>query len=185
MLAGLARGGRLENITIGRFRFPALVFGGLALQVGVQLYALFVDPRLREGGRVIAILSASYVLLVFFVLANLRLQGMAWVGLGLALNMTVISANAGMPVSITAASAAGFDPSDYLRTAVKHRPLGPSTRLPYLADVIPLPGLRKVISVGDVVFGVGIFLLVEGLVRYRPRRLRPSSRPVEEAEGGI
>lgn len=185
VLAGLARGGRVANITVARFRYPALVFAGLALQVGAELYALFVDPALREGGRGIAILTVSYSLLVFFVLANIRIQGMVLVGLGLGLNLTVITANEGMPVSITAASAAGFDPSDYLRTAVKHRRLGPTTRLPFLADVIPLPGLRKVISIGDVVFGAGIFFLVEGLVRYKPKRLRPSPGSLEEAEGQV
>lgn len=175
VLAGLARGGRVSNITIARFRFPLFVFAGLAMQIGAELYAMFGNRSLRESGWGFLILAASYALLVSFVVMNFKMQGMVVMGLGLAMNLTVITLNQGMPVSLGAASAAGFDPTDYLQTAVKHRRLGPSTRLPFLADVIPLPGLRKVISPGDVFFGVGIFFLVEGLVRYQPKRLGPAA----------
>lgn len=179
VLAGLARGGKVGNITIARFRLPVFVFAGLLMQLGAELYAVFADSGIRDSGLGFGILAASYALLVLFVLANIKLRGMLMIGLGLVLNLTVITLNGGMPVSVSAAWAAGFDPSEYLRTAVKHRALGPSTRLPFLADVIPLPGLRKVISPGDILFGLGIFFLVEGLVRYHPKRLRPRERSLK------
>jgi len=173
LLAGLARGGKVANITVARFRLAFLVFAGLSIQIGAELYAAFGDRNLRNDGRGIAILVFSYALLIIFVAANIRLPGVFAIGLGLALNLAVIIPNGGMPVSIDSASAAGFNPAGYLGSAVKHRELNAGTRLPFLADIIPLPFLKKVISPGDIVQGLGIFLLVEGLVRYNPKRSRP------------
>ena len=182
LLAGLARGGKIGNVTVARFRLAYLVFAGLAIQVGAEFYAAFGDRNLRNDGRGIAILVFSYALLIVFVLANLRLPGIVLIGLGLGLNLAVIVPNGGMPVSLKSANAAGFDPSGYLGSAVKHRELNESTRLGFLGDVIPLPLLRKVISPGDIVQGLGIFLLVEGLVRYDPRRKRSGQAKFAENE---
>jgi hypothetical protein len=43
---------------------------------------------------------------------------------------------------------------------VKHEIAGPDTVLPFLGDVIPLPYLSRIISVGDVVLAIGIAILV-------------------------
>lgn len=174
LVAGLARGGRVENLGRATFRYPALVFAGLGIQVASELVAALIYPQLREGGRGLALLGLSYLLLVVFVVLNRRLPGAILIGAGLALNLLVIVGNGGMPVSPGAARAAGIDPTDYLERAVKHRPLGPGTVFGFLGDVIPLPVIGKVVSIGDVLLGIGLFVLVERVVRYRPRRLKGS-----------
>jgi hypothetical protein len=170
LASGLVRGGKVSNVGRVRFRYPGLVFGGLGLQVAAELIAAFVHPGLRFGNRGIAILGCSYLLLAAFVTANRRLPGALAIAAGLVLNLAVIVANGGMPVSMPAARAAGIDPGAYLKSAIKHREMVAGTPLGFLGDVIPIPFLRTVVSIGDVVLAAGIFRLVDALVRSEPRR---------------
>lgn len=99
--------------------------------------------------------------------ANRRYPGMALMGLGLCLNLTVVLPNGGMPVfaeaaSIAKSSAAAMriPSSDFV-----HVVGGAATRAPWLADVIPLPGpswLRAVASPGDILLFVGIVAFLAG-----------------------
>jgi hypothetical protein len=184
VLAGLARGGRLTNIAQAKLRLPGLIFVGLGLQIAGELAAAFVYPELRSGAGGLALLAISYAFLIAFLLINIRLPGTALIGLGLALNLAVILLNGGMPVSADASRAAGTDSAQFLEASVKHVPMGPDTDLWFLGDVIPLPGFRTVISAGDVILGVGVFLLVQRLVAYHPRRLVGRRNLKEQSAGG-
>ena len=139
-----------------------------------------IDGAIEQWG--IVVLCASYVLLAAFVTANRRLPGAMAIGAGLVLNLAVIVANGGMPVSVDAARVAGIEPGTYLRSAVKHRELLPDMPLGLLGDVIPIPLLRTVVSIGDVILSVGIFRMVDSLVRYTPRHRagRHPRKPVPE-----
>ena len=183
LVAGLVRGARLSNIGRVRFRYPALVFTGLALQVTAQLVAGFVNPRFRLGNRGIVVLALSYLLLAAFVTLNRRLPGALAIAAGLMLNLAVIAANGGMPVSLEAARVAGIDPRSYLQSAVKHRAMTKDTPLRFLGDVIPIPFLKTIVSVGDVVLSAGIFRLVGSLVRSGPEKPSdeaPDHKPAPE-----
>jgi hypothetical protein len=188
LVSGLARGGSVSNLGQVRIRYPALVLAGLVLQVGAEVTA---GPRPGTGsiGRMggLVVLCASYVLLAAFVTANRRLPGALVIGVGLVLNLAAIVANGGMPVSLEAARVAGIEPGTYLRSAVKHREMLPGTPLGFLGDVIPLPYLRTVVSIGDVVLAAGIFRMVDGLVRYQARHRAargapPATQPPEAEE---
>jgi hypothetical protein len=170
LASGLVRGGSLANVGRARFRWPALVFAGLGLQVSAELIATFVHPGFRLGNRGIVVLGLSYLLLAVFVTLNRHLPGTLAIAAGLVLNLAVIMPNGGMPVSVDAARSVGLDPEAYLESAVKHRVLLPGTPLGFLGDVIPIRILRTVVSVGDVVLAAGIFRLVDALVRRGPRR---------------
>lgn len=182
-ISGLARGGRVANIAKVDLSLPWLVFAGLAIQLVAQFWASFFDSSLRDRAG-LPILLASYALLLAFVVVNRRWPGVVLIGAGMALNLIVIFANGGMPVSLKAARAAGLDSTgaDFLDTAVKHRPMGSQTVLWFLGDWIPLPVVGAVVSVGDVVLGLGIFLLMERVVRYEPRRLG-LGRPTKSSAG--
>jgi hypothetical protein len=79
------------------------------------------------------------------------------------LNAFVILANGGMPVDPTALAASGKPPpSDSL-----HVILAPETRLPFLADILLVPIVNNIYSVGDFVLAVGGFLLAFRLVKQR------------------
>ena len=172
LVSGLARGGKVSNLGQVELRYPALVAAGLVLQVGAELTT---GPRPTTRG--IVVLCASYVLLVAFVTANRHIPGTLIIAGGLVLNLAVIVANGGMPVSLEAARIAGIDPGTYLDSAVKHRRMLPSTPLGFLGDVIPIPFLRTVVSAGDVVIAAGIFRLVDALVRYDPRHRAARGAP--------
>lgn len=151
--------------------FPGLVFAGLTIQLIAEVWASVVDSGLRDRAG-IPILVVSYGLLIAFVVMNRKLPGAVLIGVGTVLNLVVILANSGMPVSLKAARAAGLDPSaaGFLESAVKRRIMDSQTVLWFLGDWIPLPVIQTVVSIGDVVLGIGIFLLVERLMRYVPRR---------------
>jgi hypothetical protein len=77
-----------------------------------------------------------------------------------------------MPVmSEAAVVASGFSPVPQLSESYKHIPLDEATRLPFLADVIPmrLVGRGTVISLGDVFLAVGLARFLEAELR-RPVR---------------
>ncbi|MGH2773305.1 MAG: DUF5317 domain-containing protein [Actinomycetota bacterium] len=168
LLAGLARGGRVSNIALSRFRAPWLVLSGLLIQATGTVMALAAPDTGRR--LYIWFLGASFALLIAFALTNLRLSGMVIIAAGLAMNAAVILLNDGMPVLRRAAEIAGLRADKYLRLGVKHRAMGPDTVAGFFGDVIPVPVLKKVISAGDVLIGAGMFVLVDALVRYAPRR---------------
>jgi hypothetical protein len=88
------------------------------------------------------------------------------VALGLLLNLLVVSSNGGMPVMPVAAAAAGLHGQLAVPVGDFVHVLGlPATRLPWLADVLPLPGkplLGIVPSAGDLLLYVGVVAFVAG-----------------------
>ncbi|MBW3594622.1 MAG: DUF5317 domain-containing protein [Actinobacteria bacterium] len=154
-LYGLVRGGSLEPLAQTQFRLLWILFAALVAQVGFDLW----DPAwLSQTGDLVVLLTTNAAIVVFLA-ANRHLPGMLLAALGLLLNVIVISANAGMPVSQEAAEIAGLE-GELTNLGIKHEVLGPDTVFPWLADVIPLPGLNALISVGDVVLAAGIGWLV-------------------------
>ena len=151
----LLRGGSLKALGETQFRYLWLVFGGLAL----QLIADFASPSLGEGPGVAIVLLANLAI-VGFLIGNRHLPGMILIGVGLMLNVLVISLNGGMPVSTRAAEIAGFSSEDLDNPGVEHERLDDETILPWLGDAIPIPGTQVVLSVGDVVLGIGVADLV-------------------------
>ena len=96
ILGYLARG-RLRNIEGVHLRWWGLAPVGLVMQlIPVSGHDLAVG-----------LLIASYPVLLAFALANIRLAGFVLIFVGLALNLTVIAANQGMPVTRHALVASG------------------------------------------------------------------------------
>src|SRR5262245_59813433 len=94
---GFARGGSLRNVTTERLHWSALGF----VAVGLQIAAQFV-PR-GVSAVAFALVVVSYVVVFVFAWKNQRVSGMAFVGIGAAMNFTVIAINRGMPISAYAA----------------------------------------------------------------------------------
>lgn len=154
------RGGSLDRLATTQFRWWWLLAIGLGAQIGVEMWA---PDSLGAGGR-LAVLLGSNALVAIFLAANHRLPGMIFAAVGLVLNVIVISANGAMPVSTRALESTGFEERiDDL--GAKHELLDDDTRLPWLADVIPLPFIRTIISLGDVVLGLGIARLAYSQTR--------------------
>lgn len=105
---------------------------------------------------------ASAVFLLFFW-SNRKLPGMKWFLAGWAANIVPIVANAGkMPVSVWAAKVAR---APEVEMAMRHLTMSSKTHFNWLADFIPVtrPPLiaPAVLSPGDVLMAVGIFLLIQ------------------------
>src|SRR2546425_8284535 len=177
VLVGLAMKGSLRNLGELRFRWWGLAFVGLGLQlIPVPSLAGQADHWLAVG-----LLVASYLVLVVFVVANLRVPGFALIALGFILNALVISINGGMPVSNRALHIAAGP--FYAQTSArllreggeKHHLAGPGDKLVVLGDGIPVGApARQGLSAGDVVWLAGTaWVIARGMAR------RPASAPEE------
>lgn len=154
--AGVLRGGSLRALADTRFRWVALLFTGLAVQV---FYDIWNPQGLSDRGALVIVL-ASLAAVIGFLLVNWRLPGMALAGVGLALNIVAIAANGAMPVWERALEAAGLNAPTGDKFGVKHELLSDATLLPWITDVIPVPIVGTVISIGDVILAAGIGRLV-------------------------
>jgi len=158
-------GGQFRRLGKIQLRRPWMLFAGLAIQILLDVVDL---PRARYDDLGLAILLASYVLIIGFGLSNLLLTGMGVITVGVAMNAFVIAANQGMPYR--------YPEGAKTETTVKHRPEQPDDILPELGDYIVLGSpFDMSISFGDLVIAVGLVDLSFRASR-RPRRSRARSR---------
>lgn len=169
-LTGLIRGGRFGAVLSTPLRaWPLLVIG-----VGLQAAPSAIDARFATPAAL-----ASYATLALFGLANLHLVGMPIFILGLAANAVPLALNDGMPVRERALVAADIiEPGEAATVTVNppRRFEQPGDRLVGLADVIPVPALRTVVSFGDLVLAAGAMNIALRVV-HPPRRRRSQVRP--------
>jgi hypothetical protein len=167
-----------------RLRIQSIWLALLALTIQVVLDLVdFPDDRIDDLG--FALLMVSYALLLAFCFVNIRVPAMWIVTLGVALNTIVIGLNQGMPTrdrEVTTAS--GRTVEQPIDRTVKHRPESGDDILPFLGDKIVIPEpIDDVISVGDIVIGVGIVGVC--YLGSRPRRsARSGRRPRVGARSG-
>jgi hypothetical protein len=177
VLVSYARGGRLRRAAYAPLNWRSLLFLGVALQVTVDVLAAreVLGDATAVGW---VVLLASQVLVVAFLIANRYLPGVFLVASGLLLNAVVMAANGAMPVDPAAIQALGIGEVEV--PLGKHTLMDESTRLPWLADILPLPPLRTIISVGDVVLAAGVIPLTHALMSYRTTAERRGRRPAED-----
>lgn len=164
IFVGIVTGGRPVRLASITFRWPWVIAGGLAAQV-----VLFSEPMTRvvgEAGPPIYMATTACVLLA--VLANWRIVGIPLVALGAAANMAAIVANGGyMPASEAALAALGkVEPTTYSNSAVVESPA-----LWLLTDILAMPRwlpFANVFSVGDVLIGLGIAVVIVATMRRGP-----------------
>jgi hypothetical protein len=174
VLIGLLVGGRLR-----RFEYLKVRWWGLAI-VGVALQVVPVPDLSRETEETVGfvLLLGSYLALLLMAAVNLRTAGFPLILIGIAMNVLVISANSGMPVTESALVRSGqVDTLRQLKEegGTKHHLADPDEDvLLFLADVIPVGGpFRQAISAGDLVLYSGVMWLVISVMRGRSRGLRP------------
>jgi hypothetical protein len=147
-------GGRPSRLAHVSFRLAWTVPVALAIQIVIFSHlGDGLEPRTVEELHI-----ASYVILLGFAAANLRVRALVPVLLGLAANAVAILANHGlMPVSPGAARTVGISPGVHENVFVG------DGRLAFLGDVFALPSefpLANVFSVGDILIGIGMMLFV-------------------------
>ncbi len=156
IMLGAMRGGKLRNLTEIRVKLWWL------LPLGFLILATSNYVPVERHNLAVGLILASYLPLLLFVWLNRDSSGIWIAGIGILMNFTVIVINGGMPVLAEAASVAGGGDGELVLGA-KHVVMSAETRLPFLADVIPLPG--AVLSLGDVFLAIGIGVFLEDQMR--------------------
>jgi hypothetical protein len=176
LLVGLLAGGRPLALGDIRIRWGALIVIGFLSQV--ILFSGEVASQIGDLGPWLYV--ASTLLVGAAVLRNIGLPGMPVIGLGALSNMAAILANGGyMPSTVAALGSVGKSaPTVYSNSAVVDDPA-----LAPLIDRFALPSwlpLANVFSVGDVLIGVGVAILIVVVMRRAPRRTagEPAGAPV-------
>ena len=161
LLLGFVLGGRPAGLASLRIDFGWLMIAGLVVQV--VLFSPFGAERVGDLGPPIYV--ASTLLVAGAILPNLRIAGMAIVGLGAISNLAAIIANGGyMPADPGAMAALGAaEPTTYSNSAVVHDPaLWP------LTDIFAMPvwmPWSNVFSIGDVIIVVGVIVVIATAMR--------------------
>lgn len=168
IVIALLRGGKLANLAEIHLDLWKLLPLGIAVQVAA---ILLPDDRSWSRGVGVSLILASLLLLLIVVLANHDEVGLWIAAVGLVMNFTVIAVNRGMPVLPEAAVIAGAESTDLVLDA-KHVILDTDSSLVFLADVIPVPFLRQVLSMGDVFLAIGVGMFVEDQLRQPLRWFR-------------
>jgi hypothetical protein len=178
LAVGYLLGGRLRNVADLQLRWPALALIGLALQ-------FITGP----GDTIpLACLYLSFVLLIVFTVANIRVFGFPLILAGVLCNLLVIGTNGGMPVSGHALEAS--DQGQFLgdlenNPYPKHHLATEDDILRFLGDVIPVPTpVAQAISLGDILTYGGVGMVIVGAMRTMPAR-RENGVEADEAVGHV
>jgi len=164
IVLGLLLRGRLAALGGLHFAWAPVAMVGLLVQM-----ALFTPSGASLAGGLSGVIYVASTAAVFVAVArNLRTPGMPIVALGALSNLAAISANGGaMPTTTAALAAAGLDgPGAYTNSVVVPNPL-----LQPLTDIFAIPAgvpFANVFSIGDVLIGLGIILVIVAAMRRSP-----------------
>jgi len=177
LAAGFLAGGSLRSFERVHMHWWGVAALGLLVQI-VPAPGLDASSRLVSG----LIVASSYGLLMAFIAVNRRVPAAFLMFVGLAMNLVVVGANGGMPVTAEAIRASGghsFEVADG-----RHHLAGEADVLVMLGDTVPVPGLGVVLSPGDVLLYAGVAWFVVAVMRGRFREnLRPPARSFQMYRG--
>ncbi len=162
LLVGALAGGGLPQLAALRMRSVWLLGVALALRILAQLL------KQADPGTDLPLATAfigAYALIFVWLSANWHVPGLQVAAVGIGLNTLAVLLNGGqMPIWSSAFVAAGFTPADLARDPF-HFLLTTTTLGDFVSrggifgDVvpIPIPWIRDVASIGDVLLAIGIF----------------------------
>lgn len=176
IVLGLLRGGSFENMKTARLNLMPVMFGAFGLQVLAQFLPAGLDTLAY------IMVLASFGLIFVWAAANRFASGIAFIAIGAMMNLIVIGANQGMPISAEAAISSGYD-GDLQSLVIRGKhivDIDGTAKLRILSDWIPLGGHPSAASIGDLVLWAGIALLLQDLL-LGPRGRR-SRRQVDDED---
>lgn len=160
--------GAVRGLLDLRLRWLSLLWAAVAVKV-LQLSGIGWAGKIltAHGGLVpelaIWTLGIAFAVLNLATLPRRARAPLVVLVLGFTANTLVTVLNGAMPFSAPAARTAGFSEEMIGNSGPFYETISSQTLLPVLADVIPVPLLQKVVSVGDVLMFVGIASLVVAL----------------------
>lgn len=160
-VSALVTGGKIHNLKYIQFRFAWLVFFAVAVKIVTNSnlrYALGISDLLAP-----ILYVGSLTLVAVFVILNIHLRGLPFVGLGLISNLLAIAFNSGhMPIKSEyvslIATAEELERFNQGLPVYNYIASGPDTKFYYLSDIFLMPHwifLTKIFSVGDVLITIG------------------------------
>ena len=168
---GYLRGGRLSHLAKFELRGAWLILIALIIQLLIFPLGSGQQPLIPFSTEYFHL--ASYALLVVFVVLNWRQWGILAMGVGMLLNLLVITVNGGyMPTRPELLEAAGRS-----EAAAKLRELGvyannmllePDTPLWFWGDVFYVPAgvpLANIFSVGDLLLALGLIFFLQAKMK--------------------
>ncbi|MBB6451849.1 vacuolar-type H+-ATPase subunit I/STV1 [Salirhabdus euzebyi] len=186
LLVGFIRRGTLKGIVDLHLKFGWIF--------PILLLVQFIIYAYQEKSPFLGAISGYLFILIYilglvFLYLNRSQKGLWLIFIGVFLNFIVMALNGGrMPVSLEASAI--LDPM-YAEALVnglyaKHAALTESTIFGFLGDVIPItdPYPRdQVISIGDIIMNVGIFIFIQQLMLKHRRAFFVSRKLFKGGEG--
>lgn len=165
ILIGWLRGGRLGNLARINLTGWPFILTAVLLQTAILLDFKTSAFLLKSFYPYLYSLSLLILLMFFIIHKNERALVVA--GLGIALNMLVITANGGkMPVDSSRLSLEAAEALASGENSPLHQPLDSETRLALLGDRITVPySTNRLLSFGDIIIGVGLAIFIQGQMR--------------------
>jgi len=170
VVAGWRRGGLAALLAL-RLRHRWLVLAAVVVQFLRQSEPGWALSVLRAAGGTLPVVLIWLLVTAFAALnlAALPPRGRPAVATflaGMTMNTVAIAANGGMPFAVGSARWAGLSEQEIRAYVPGHPPLTTESRLAPLADVLPVPGVHAVASVGDLlIFGGLTWLLITIMMR--------------------
>jgi len=158
VIIGYVLRGKLKNIDIMSIEAIHLVLTAFLVKF---IIVMSIQHGLITRGTLTYILySIQYSLLLIFVIINRKNKYILIMGIGFLINALPIFINGGaMPVSASAALSVGLTKPICMEGL--YRAIDGTTKFNFLGDIIPYKlGRAYVISIGDIVLAVGLFLFI-------------------------
>lgn len=162
LVVAWALGANPARLADVRLRGSGLVFASLAVQIAIYTSLNAHVPAAWDA----PLHVLSYLLLICFLLVNVRVPAFWLVGFGLLSNVAVIFSNGGrMPVSGEAWQAAGKSLSEFNSQGISDNNVlaNADTHLRWLSDIFAVPAqvpMASVLSIGDVMMVIGMVAFV-------------------------
>lgn len=165
-IIAVIRKGKIRNILNYEVKFKVLFFLYIAVQVGLVVFGSQLPDSVLKYSMFLYLFS--YLLLMGFLLQNVDKPEFIIILMGVFLNFAVTFINGGkMPLSLDSAALTGLKDSGsaFLEKMIAvSSAMDSNTKLKILGDIIPMPSfypLSVVISPGDVIIFIGLFLAIQ------------------------
>lgn len=170
LIIGKIRGGKIRNIGEICIKGWYLFVGAFVIEKSSVLIESFTDGNMAQFiQRNFSYLHIGvYLITLIGLILNMKKRGILTIFTGTLLNFITIIFNGGkMPVSLKGLNFASlWEKASLLKVngVLTHTLIDHSTKFYYLSDIIPIPHpypLAKIISIGDIIIAVGIFILIQ------------------------
>ncbi|NLJ78686.1 MAG: DUF5317 domain-containing protein [Tissierellia bacterium] len=182
IVVGIIRGGKLRRLKALTRRGMWILIFGIAIQYILFLLSGLGDMDMNMVNGIVSysreIQILSYILILLGIAVNMRYRASKLLLGGYLMNFMAVWGNH-WKVPILSEAIPLIDGSGLEKVTGEgislYTPIANSTKLPILGNIIvladPYP-LAKMISIGDVVVGIGIFLLIQEVMLGRDSLMR-------------